>query len=98
MISFPELRGIHALLVDEAVSSITPINHGGAWSVYFLDPEGNRIELSVQTPWYMPPVSIPLDLGLSDDEIYRLTEAMVERTPGHMKRAEWHEETQRRMV
>jgi catechol 2,3-dioxygenase-like lactoylglutathione lyase family enzyme len=98
VISFPELRRIHALLVDEAVSSITPINHGGAWSVYFLDPEGNRIELSVQMPWYMPPVSIPLDLGLSDDEIYRLTEAMVERTPGHMKRAEWHEKTRRRMV
>jgi hypothetical protein len=46
----------------------------------------------------MPPVSIPLDLGLSDDEIYRLTEVMVERTPGHMKRADWHERTRRRML
>ena len=98
VISLSELRRVHAQLTDEAVSSITPINHGGAWSVYFLDPEGNRIELSVQTPWYMPPVSIPLDLGLSDEEIYRLTEAMVERTPGHRMRAEWHDQTRRRMI
>ena len=57
--------------------------------MYFSDPEGNRVELFVQTPWYMPPVSVPLDLALSDDEIYAMTEAMVERTPGHMKRADW---------
>ena len=37
-------------------------------------------------------------LGLSDDEIYRTTEAMVERTPGHMKRVDWHERTRRRML
>jgi len=65
--------------------------------VYFLDPEGNRIELFVQTPWYMPPVSVLLDLHLSDEEIYRVTEAMVERTPGHMTRTEWHERARVRM-
>jgi catechol 2,3-dioxygenase len=98
VISLPELRRIHAQLIDETVSSITPTNHGGSWSVYFSDPEGNRIELFVQTPWYMPPVSVPLDLRLSDEEIYRATEAMVEGTPGHMKRPEWHERTRRRMI
>jgi catechol 2,3-dioxygenase len=98
VISLPELRRIHKQLMDEPVSSINPTNHGGSWSVYFLDPEGNRIELFVQTPWYMPPVSVPLDLGLSDEEIYRITEAMVRRSPGHMNRAEWHERTRRRMI
>jgi len=98
VVSLSELRRIYTKLADEAISSITPINHGGAWSVYFSDPEGNRIELFVQTPWYIPPVSIPLDLDLSDNDIYRLTEAMVERTPGHMKRSEWHEHTRRRML
>jgi len=27
---------------------------------HLSDPEGNRIELFVQTPWYLPPISIPL--------------------------------------
>lgn len=66
--------------------------------MYFSDPEGNRIELFSQTPWHMPPVSVPLDFALSDDEIYKLTEAMVEAAPGHMKRAEWREQLQRRLT
>ena len=98
VISLSELRRIHARLADEAVSSLSPTNHGGSWSVYFSDPEANRIELFAQTPWYMPPVSIPLDLGLSNEEIHRLTEAMVVGTPGHMKRAEWHEQLRRRLI
>ena len=98
VVSFAELRRLYTKLVDEAVPALNPTNHGGSWSVYFADPEGNRIELFVQTPWYVPPVSIPLDLGLGDEEIYLLTERMVEATPGHMPRAEWHELTRRRML
>ena len=98
VVSLPELRRIHARLVEDVVSSLNPTNHGGSWSIYFADPEGNRIELFVQTSWYMPPVSTPLDLGLSDEEIYRLTQQMVEGTPGHMSRSLWHEQTRRRMI
>lgn len=92
-----ELRRLHAELVGLGVAGINPTNHGGSWSVYFSDPEGNRIELLAQTPWYMPPVSVPLDLSLSDAEIYSLTEAMVEATPGHMPRARWHEQLAQRL-
>ena len=98
VVSFPELRRIHARLVEETVASLNPTNHGGSWSVYFADPEGNRIELFVQTPWYLPPVSIPLDLTLSDEEIHRLTQDMVDATPGSMSRSLWHERTRRRMI
>ena len=98
VITFAELRRIHARLLQDTVASLNPTNHGGSWSIYFLDPEGNRIELFAQTPWYMPPVSMPLDLELSDEEIYRLTEEMVEATPGHMPRAQWNELTRRRMI
>jgi len=97
-VSLPELRRLHAQLVDLKVSGLNPTNHGGSWSVYFLDPEGNRIELFAQTPWYMPPVSVPLDLSLSDDEIYTLTEAMVLATPGSMKRSEWRSQLQQRLA
>ena len=98
VVSLSELRRVHAGLASEKVAGLNPTNHGGSWSVYFLDPEGNRIELFAQTPWYMPPVSAPLDLRLSDEEIYGLTEAMVQATPGHMARAEWYEQMHRRMV
>ena len=29
------------------------MNHGNAWSVYFRDPEGNRIEIFCDTEWYI---------------------------------------------
>ena len=98
VIGLAELRRLHAQLVGLGVSGINPTNHGGSWSVYFSDPEGNRIELLAQTPWYVPPVSVSLDLSLSDAEIYSLTEAMVEKTPGHMPRAQWREQLERRLT
>lgn len=98
VISLPELRRVHAQLVALKVPGLNPTNHGGSWSVYFLDPEGNRIELFAQTPWYMPPVSVPLDLALSDDEIYELTQAMVAATSGSMKRVEWRTQLQQRLA
>lgn len=90
VVDLPELRRVHARLLERAVSALNPTNHGGSWSISFADPEGNRIELFVQTPWYLPQVSIPLDLNFSDEEIYRLTQQMVEATPGHMLRSVWH--------
>lgn len=98
VVSLAELRRIHARLSAEAVANLNPTNHGGSWSLYFSDAEGNRIELFAQTPWYMPPVSVPLDFGLSDEEIWRLTQRMVEAAPGAMSRAEWCELTRSRMI
>jgi catechol 2,3-dioxygenase len=97
VVSLPELRRLHEQLVALEVAGLNPTNHGGSWSVYFLDPEGNRIELFAQTPWYMPPVSTPLDFALSDDAIYKVTQAMVDATPGSMKRAEWRSRLQQRL-
>jgi len=73
VVSLTELRRLHVEVKAAGVAGINPTNHGGSWSIYFLDPEGNRIELSVPTPWYVPPISIPLDMALSDEEIYKLT-------------------------
>jgi catechol 2,3-dioxygenase-like lactoylglutathione lyase family enzyme len=97
VVSLAELRRVHATLVGRGVAGLEPTNHGGSWSVYFSDPEGNRIELLAQTPWYVPPISVSLDLSLSDAEIYRLTEALVQQTPGHMLRTRWREQLERRL-
>lgn len=34
-------------------AGVAPRNHGNAWSIYFADPEGNRIELYTPSPWYV---------------------------------------------
>jgi catechol 2,3-dioxygenase len=98
VVSLSELRRVHGRLLEIGVEGLNPTNHGGSWSVYFLDPEGNRIELFAQTPWYMPPVSVPLDLAQSDDEIFRVTEKMVVSSAGSMRRAEWRTRLQEKLV
>lgn len=98
VISIAELRRLHAEVRTRNVAGLNPTNHGGSWSIYFLDPEGNRIELFAPTSWYVPPISVPLDMALSDDEIYKRTEDTVKSTPGHMRRTEWRAQLQDRLV
>ena len=42
------------------------LTHGNAWSVYFKDPEGNRVEL---------------DFNLTDEEIIERTRKIVHQYP-----------------
>ena len=67
--------------------------HGIAWTIYTKDPEGNTIELFVDTPWYVPqPFLEPFDLDLPDDEIYARTEALCRRSPKFRMQADWRQE------
>jgi catechol-2,3-dioxygenase len=89
--SLDDLKAFHAALAQRAdVSDINPISHGNAWSVYFRDPEGNRIEVFVDAPWYVTqPRGESLDLSLPADEIVRRTEAACRSDPGFKPIAEW---------
>jgi catechol 2,3-dioxygenase-like lactoylglutathione lyase family enzyme len=51
--SLADLRALHERLQREPVTEIRPVSHGNALSVYFRDPEGNRVELFIDTPWYV---------------------------------------------
>ncbi len=97
--SLADLRRMHALLTQEpAVSEIRPVTHGNAWSVYCRDPEGNRLEFYLDTPWYISqPYRQPLDLSLDDAEIERVTEAECRSRPGFQTHAEWRAVMARRM-
>ncbi len=96
--SLADLRSLHASVQSGPVSEIVPINHGTSWSVYFRDPEGNRVELYVHTPWYVPqPLREPLDLSENDLCIWQTTEARCRATPGFKTRAEWQAEFARRL-
>src|SRR5213078_1487113 len=76
MADFGGLREMHRLIQAERdVSEISPVSHGNALSVYFRDPEGNRVELFVDTPWYVhQPLRIPMDMSLPDKELWSWAE------------------------
>ena len=100
MSSLSELRRMHDIVRQEDdVTDIAPTCHGNSWSVYFKDPEGNRIETFVQTPWYVhAPYSFALDLSMSDDEIFADTKEKVKSLPGYQPRTEWISQAAARMM
>jgi catechol-2,3-dioxygenase len=84
------LQEVHRELVRRSVKDLVQISHGNAWSVYFKDPEGNRIEIFVDTPWYTPqPVREPLDLSQPADRIRAETEAFCKSRPRFQGEAAW---------
>jgi catechol-2,3-dioxygenase len=88
--SLDDLKRYHAWLVNERVSNLEVRNHGNAWSVYFSDPEGNRMEVYCPTPWYVSqPFGEPLDLSQPTDAILKVTESMVRQDPTCQPIAAW---------
>ena len=86
------LRDIKALALEKGATQMRGLNHGNALSIYFSDPEGNTVEVYVDTPFYVAqPHGDPLDLGMSDEEIMRETEAICRKDPTFMPLQEWRE-------
>ncbi|ODU87190.1 MAG: glyoxalase [Bordetella sp. SCN 68-11] len=92
------LRSFHERLVAAGVDDIQPVTHGNAVSIYCRDPEGNRLELFMDTDWYCEPtLREPVDFRDSDEEILRKAEAIARRYPRFQPRAQWQAEVARRM-
>ncbi len=71
-------------------TELRPMNHGNAWSLYYFDPEGNRVEVYLDTPYYVnQPYGTPLDLDKSTEELLAETYAMVRDDPSYMPLDEW---------
>lgn len=88
--SLDQLRVMYRRVMAENVENLLPRNHGNAWSVYFDDPEGNNIEVYLDSPFHVPqPFGEYLDFELSNDEILKLTESLCRATEGFLPRAEW---------
>jgi catechol 2,3-dioxygenase len=95
--SLGELKEMHRRVVAEGIEAL-PRNHGNAWSIYFDDPEGNNVEVYLDSPFHVPqPYGEPLDLGLSDEEIVRATEELIRGTEGFMAREQWSAKRAREM-
>lgn len=88
---FAGLREMYrAVQAEKGVSEIAPVSHGNALSLYFRDPEGNRIELFVDTPWYVEqPLRIPMDMSLPDAALWKWAEETASKLPGYKPVDEW---------
>jgi len=98
MDDFAGLREMHRLIQKEKVSEISPVSHGNALSVYFRDPEGNRIELFIDTPWYVDqPLRIPMDMSLSDSALWAWAEKNAREQPGYRPIEDWRTDLAKRL-
>ena len=96
--SLATLKEMHRRVQRENAGEITPVTHGNSLSVYVRDPEGNRLELYMDLPWYVSqPLRLPVDLGLDDTTIMANAEAHARSLPGFKPRSEWRADMARRM-
>ena len=97
----PDLASLRALdrrLRTEAVAERIAVTHGNAISVYFRDPEGNRLEVFFDSPWYCEqPLREPVDLDQPDEAVLARVEALARSRPRFQPRAQWVAEMERRM-
>ena len=91
--SLETLQEFHDRLQMAPVTEIAPITHGNALSVYFQDPEQNRVELYVDLPWYVSqPCRVVAPIELSIPELMEWLEAHARTLPGFRPRSEWRRE------
>ena len=75
---------------DPDVSDLVCATHGNAISIYFRDPEGNRLEVFMDTPWYCEqPLREPVDLNQNEDIVMAQSETLARSRPKFQSRAEW---------
>lgn len=93
------LREMHRrATADPEVTELLAATHGNAVSIYFRDPEGNRIEVFWNTPWYCEqPLREPIDLSRCDAEVLAQAESIARTRPKFQPRAQWQAEMARRM-
>ncbi len=88
--SLAELKRIGTAIKRESLKEVDVITHGTAWSIYFRDPEDNRMEAFVDTPWYIDqPFRAPIDLDQPEEALRRDTETLCRSQPGFKSMEEW---------
>lgn len=92
------LRSVYQRALAAGAGDMQATTHGNSVSLYFRDPEGNRLEVFMNTPWYCyQPLREPIDFEASDEQVLAQAEAIARRTPRFMPRAEWRQQMQDRM-
>ncbi len=86
------LQSFYQLICESNVDDIQAVTHGNAWSVYFRDPEGNRIEVYTNTPWYVSqPLRQVIDMTADVELIRAQTETLCQGLAGFCTRSQWQD-------
>ena len=84
---------------DAGVDELRPVTHGNAVSIYFRDPEGNRLEVYIDTPWYVSqPMRVPVDMEQDEAGVMRAVEAHARSLPGFEPIEQWRARVAARMA
>tara|TARA_B110000263_G_scaffold151166_1_gene131185 strand:+ start:58 stop:378 length:321 start_codon:yes stop_codon:yes gene_type:complete len=82
-----------------AIGKLRNTCHGNSFSIYFPDPEGNIVELAVESVWYVPaPHGAPLDLSWSNQKLLEWAEDHCHKTDGFMMRADWKRRARKELI
>ena len=98
----PDLATLRAVRdrasADPDVTELLCATHGNAVSIYFRDPEGNRLEVFMDTPWYCEqPLREVINLEDDDAAILAEAERIARQYPRFQLRATWQADIARRM-
>ena len=97
--SLEELQVLHARITGAGQSIGREITHGNAWSFYFHDIAGNRIECYAHTPWYVPqPHAHSMDLTQPAADVRKQTEEHCRATVGFMMAEDWRTKISAKMA
>ena len=95
--SLDEVRRVYEKVRALPFTRPEPVSHGNTWSVYFRDPESNRIEVFTQTPWHTTqPCRFDVDYDLPDAELKAATLRDARKLDGFTNGEAWQEAFTRR--
>ncbi len=97
--SLDDLKIFHTRLKSMNVDGMRITTHGNAWSIYFFDPEGNKVEVYTATPWYVQqPFGVPFDITEPTQVIIDKTQKMLADKPGYQPVEQWSANMQARLA
>jgi catechol 2,3-dioxygenase len=89
--SLTNLRVFHKALVSSS-AVLQTVSHGNTWSIYFRDPEDNRLELFTDTPWHVnQPCRFEINFELANEELLEFTKQRIKALPGFGNARSWRE-------
>jgi catechol 2,3-dioxygenase len=95
--SLDEVRRVYEKVRQIPHAKPEPVSHANTWSVYFRDPEDNRIEVFTQTPWHAAqPCRFDVDYDQSDEKLKEATLASARTLHGFTSGEAWQEAFTRR--
>jgi catechol 2,3-dioxygenase len=96
--SLSHLRSFHNRLLAHGATDMQPATHGNAISIYCRDPEGNRLEIFIDTAWYCDqPLRETFSFEASDEQILAIAEHLARRQPKFKPRDVWQAEMAEKM-